>query len=185
MAPYLRVPRILWFALLVASLIYPGMLLFLLSNGHAPRPPEPVMAPALYAAALMSAAMSFVMPRVKLAATFKPFAERVEADGGGAAPWPGYRSKVEGERVLRLSGADLRALVGGYQTALIVALATSEAVALMGFVLGFLGFPAPAWAPLSAAGTALIALRFPTERSVLGPLERAVSARAVLNDAPG
>lgn len=186
MAPYLRVPRILWFALLAASLFYPGLLLFLQSNGHRATTPEFVMVPALYGAALMSTVMSFVMPRIKLAATFKPFASRVESGGGGAAPWPGYRGKVEGERVVRLSGPDLRALVvGGYQTALILGMALSESVAIMGFMLGFLGFPLVMWAPLSAAGTLLIAIRFPTERAVLGPLEKAVGARAVLNDAQG
>ncbi|HEU4412325.1 MAG TPA: hypothetical protein VFS43_44190 [Polyangiaceae bacterium] len=185
MAQQLRVATILWFALLFASLLYPGILVSLRSTGLEPPPPDFALAPAFYAVALVAAVMSFVLPRIKYAATLKPFASRVEAVAGGAAPWPGYRSKVEGERVLRLQAGDLRALVGGFVTALILALAMSEAVSLLGFVLGFLGFPAPVWAPLSAAGPLLIALRFPSERAVLGPLERAHGARAVLDEATG
>jgi hypothetical protein len=180
MAQYLRVPRILWLSLLVASLLYPAIVLMARANDPEPLAPEVFLLPAFYLASLMTIAMSFLLPRRKLAASFAPFASRVEAGAGGASqPWAGYRSKQPGERELRLSGADLRAVARGYQGALILALALSESVALMGFVLGFLGFPAPFWAPLSAVGTLLIALRFPTEGALFGRLERAHSARVV------
>jgi hypothetical protein len=182
MAPYLRVARTLWFALLFASLLYPGLVVLLRMNDPEPLAPEVFLIPALYLAAMMSTAMSFVLPRFKRGATFKPFASRVENDTGGAAPWPGYRSKVKGERVLRLSDDDWRVIARGAQTALVLALAFSESVALMGFVLGFLGFPWPFWVPLSVLGTLLILLRFPTERSLLRPLERAHGARVVPRD---
>lgn len=182
MAPYLRVPRVLWFSLLVASLLYPCILWLVRSRGLPPPPPPSVLAPALSGAALAAGVMSFVLPRVQLASALAPFASRVEQQAG-AAPWPGYRSKVEGERVLRLADADRRALAKAYQTSLVIALALSESVALLGFVLGFLGFPAAAAAPLSVAGTLLIAARFPTERGVLGPLERVHGARVELDAA--
>lgn len=186
MTRHLQSPRILWFALLMASLFYPAILLFLLQKGSLPaRPSEPSMVPIFYVVALLTATMSFVVPRLGLAQALAAFASRIgsESSSGGQAPWPGYRAPVTSERVLRLTDDDRRQLVNQLRPRLIIALALSESVSLLGFMLGFLGHPPALWAPLSAAGALLIAVRFPTARWALGAVERAHGVRAALVDA--
>jgi hypothetical protein len=186
MSRHLQISRILWFALLMASVIYPAILLFLLQNDGLPaQPGPPAMVLPLYVVALLTATMSFVMPRLGLSQTLAPLASRLgtESSSAGQAPWPGYRAPAASERVLRLTDGDRRQLVNLLRPRLIIALALSESVSLLGFVLGFLGHPLGLWAPLSAAGTLLIASRFPTARWALGAAERAHGVRAVLVDA--
>lgn len=179
---YLRTARVLWFALLMASLIYPAMLVFMLANGRESPEPNPLFPPIFYAMALIAASLSFALPRLGLAQALAPFASRVgsETSGSEQPPWPGYRAPVASERVVRLRDADLRRLMRVMQTRLILALALSEVASIDGFMMGFLGQPTAVWVPLSAAGTLLIALRFPTQRWALGAVERAHGARAVV-----
>jgi hypothetical protein len=182
MGPYLRAPRTLWLALMLASLLYPVVVVFARANDPEPLAPEIFLLPAFHLAALLTTIAIAIVPRRMRARSFRAFGPRVETAGGEAEAWPGYRSKVRGARVLRLGDADRRAVARSYRAAHVAALALAEAIALMGFVLGFLGFPWPFWAPVSAFGTFLIALLYPTERAMLRPLERAHAARVVWVD---
>jgi hypothetical protein len=185
MTRHLQTPRILWFALLMASLFYPAILLFLRQQGSLPaRPGELSMVPIFYVVALLTATMSFVVPRLGLAQALASFASRIGSESSsGQAPWPGYRAPATSERVVRLTDDDRRQLVNQLRPRLIIALALSESVSLLGFMLGFLGHPPALWVPLSAAGSLLIAARFPTARWALGAVERAHGVRAALVDA--
>lgn len=169
----LFVPRVLWIAMILSVLMF---LVILQVVPLPPAPLNPVMAPALALVAVLVAGASFVMPRLVLRQALAKAELRVidEADPGAFGSF--YREAAPRRRIFADRGAAVRAALAAYQTSFILSVALSEAVALFGFVLAFQGFAPVAWAPLYAAGLILIAIRFPTARRMLGPLEQAYNA---------
>ncbi len=141
----LLIPRILWLAMLGTHALYLAILVMGLYE-RPPEPPDPIILVALAGAALGTAVASFVVPAVLRKNAGAP----VAADPDVA-------------RRQALSAA---------LTPFILSLALSEAVSVMGLVVGFNGHPAFAWAPFLACGALLVAVRFPTEGRMLGAAAR-------------
>lgn len=134
---------------------------------------------ALSAAAVAVLVASFVVPplglrqaaqHAKLEATQETVVDPAR-DGSDVLP---YRETATVTRTVaaKPKQARTRALIA-YQTSLILGMALSEAVALLGFVLHFVGFPLLWVLPFFLASWVSMALRFPTVEKVLGPFERA------------
>jgi hypothetical protein len=152
-AEMLRVPRVLWTALMASLGIYVLMLYMVRWREGAPplpHPPDPVLLPVLSLVATTVAVMSFVMPRFLMKTAAR----------GAKRPRPG--EPIDPDL--------LRSLLPRLQTPFILGCALSEAVALFGFVLGFLGFPPLYVAPFFVAGAVLMAVRFPTPESFMSVL---------------
>jgi hypothetical protein len=73
------------------------------------------------------------------------------------------------QKALRM-GHSAHAPLAAYQTAAILGLALTEAVALFGFVLGFLGFAPTSFGPFFGAAWVVFVLRFPRATHPLGLL---------------
>jgi hypothetical protein len=175
-ASLLTTPRILWLALLASQVIYVVLLVVpgLLSLPE--EPADPSMLPLLIGIAGADAIGSFVLPaflrRKAAAAAAIPIADVPDPD----AP-TGFRGVAPTIRTyVNRSAARRTAIQIGFAP-FIIALALSEAITVMGFLLGFLGFPPLAWAPFFAVGMALTAARFPTERMFFAPIERHTGVR--------
>jgi hypothetical protein len=173
----LQVPRILWAAIFGSTILFLGVLVFL--EPAPPEPPQPILFVALSAAALAALIASFVVPPMALRqalARSKLESRRetvVDPTPTGSDVLP-YREAATITRTVASKPMQARqsALVA-YQTGLIFGLAMSEAVALFGFMLHFLGFPL-LWAlPFFVVSWISMALRFPTPERVLAPFERA------------
>ena len=147
--------RIVWAALLASQGIYAAILL----GGvlEAPlEPPDPIMLPALGCVALFVAAASMLLPRYFL----------------GQIP----RLLTERDRGLREHGqaALFARAIQFAATPFIIGMALAEAVGIFGLVLGALGVPHLMALPFFALSVVLMLMKFPTERGVLEPLERAL-----------
>lgn len=177
----LMTARILWGAILMS------VVLFLVVLQIVPRPPaspDPVLAPTFAAVALAIAVVSFLLPRhlhrSMLAKVEVPVT--TEADPGAFGSF--YREAAPSRRIIADREAAHRAAVACFMTPHVLRLALSESIALFGFVLGFLGHAPPVWAPFFAVGAVLIAIRFPTARQMIKPLEEALGATIAGDDAP-
>jgi hypothetical protein len=172
----LQVPRILWGAIFASVVMLLGMVLIL---KPAPlEPPEPVLFFALSAVAVAVLVASFVVPplgirQAVLRAKLEVTQETVVDPARGSDVLP-YRETATVTRKVAAKPKQARAsALVAYQTSLILGMALSEAVALLGFMLHFLGFPLPWVLPFFLASWVSMALRFPTVEKVLGPFERA------------
>jgi hypothetical protein len=140
-----RTLRILWGALLAGQLVFPVVLWMLRYGPDAqpvPSAPPAMLAPVVGIVGISFAALSFVVPP----AQFR------KATGGVTRPRPGES----------LADAVLERLLGPATVALILSVAMSEAVTLLGFALGMLGFGVKMYAPFFATGIALTLMRMPT-----------------------
>lgn len=157
--PSMFQPRVIWAALLASQGIY-AFIMF----GHflevPSEPPDPIMLPVLGGVAAMVAVMSFVLPRV----LGRPAVAAAVAD---------IR-----HRELQLPEIRKRAFMMGF-TPFILSIALSEAVGIFGLVLFAVGYPLTTALVFTAASVVLIAVRFPTERAFLGPLEEALGRSLV------
>lgn len=173
----LQVPRILWAALIASTVVFLVVLLVL-----RPAPPEPpplMMFPGFAVTAVLLLVASVFVPRMTIRNAVlqsKPEVteETIEDPARAASDVLPYRDTATLTRKVAKNPKKARrkALVI-YQTSFILGMALSEAVALFGFVLHFLGFPL-SWAlPFFGACWISMALRFPTVERVLGPYERA------------
>lgn len=173
--------RILWGAILMSVVLLLVVLQFVTLL---PASPDPVLAPTFAAAALSLAVTSFLLPRhlhrSMLAKVEVPVT--TEADPGAFGSF--YREAAPKRRIIADREAAHRAAVACFLTPHILRLALSEAIALFGFVLGILGHEEPVWAPFFGVGAVLIAIRFPTARQMIGPLEEALGATIAGDDAP-
>lgn len=143
----LKMPRILWFAMLVSQGVY-----VYVARTAAPDTPADgagTLVVPLAAAAFVSAMMSFALPMFLHRSAMR----RVEPSTMGGAP------------------ADLaRIAVALYFTPFVLAIALSESVAVFGVVLALQGLPQSTYLPFIGAGALLVLVRFPTGRAALGPL---------------
>lgn len=165
--------RILWGALLASTVMFLVVLLFV-PNEH-PNP-MPILPPAFGVMALGMAVLSFALPsqQQKSALTRASVAVTEEADPNASGIIP-YRDAPKRRVFADPKAAETTAFVA-YQTPFILGCALSESIALFGFVIGFLGHPAPFFMPFFALSWLLLAVRFPTLARVRAPLERAKSA---------
>jgi hypothetical protein len=180
MEALLKTSRVLWSALLTASLLFCTASLLplqgVLQVGEVPF----VVAPALAAVAVLDTIMSFVLP----AHTFGVWARTtlqsevtLERDTTADVL---YRQLAPEIRVLRIDAPKLRLIHARWQSSLVLSCALSESVALMGAVLSVLGYW-PLWsAPLGVAGVILVAIRRPSRASLLRQVEKAVGAKAIV-----
>jgi hypothetical protein len=172
----LMTARILWGALLMSVGLY---LVVLQVVSLPPAPTDPALAAAFAVIAVTLAVTSVLLPRVVHRNLLKQVQLEVseELDAGAFAGF--YREATARQRVITDREAAHRAAWASFLAPHILRLALSEAVALLGFVLAFLGFQPLVWASFFAAGTVLLAIRFPTERSIVAPLEEAFRAKIV------
>ena len=171
----LRTMRILWSALFLSigiyvALVFSGVLM------TTPTAPEPVLLPALGAVAVMLAAASFVVPGIIFRQAVAKSQLAIESepvpDGFAAS----FRTTVPTTKVFADPRAAQKAAVMIFPTPFILALSLSEAVAMFGFVIAMMGFDRLLSVPFFAAGAVLILLRFPTERGIIEPFEKALGA---------
>jgi hypothetical protein len=177
----LRVPRILWAALLMSCVIYGGLIASgVLSQGReAPIVLDPTMALMFAVSALGVAVTSFLMPASLLrqalahAAPSVTIEERADTDATTL-----FRDAAPRVRSIA-NPAEARAIFAGrFFTAFILSVALSEAVAvfgLAGHVAGFL--PAPVALVFVGAAIVLQALRFPSAARCVAITERAWNAK--------
>lgn len=145
MADPLLTRRILWFALLASQAIYFWILAF---SGAVPpvvEPPDPMLPMVLAGAAALVGVLSFALPMLLLRSI-------------RAAPADPHAPRPSGHAATFVP--------------FILSLSLSEAVALFGLVVGFLGHRVMVWAPFLVAGFLLTAWRFPTESRMNGALTR-------------
>lgn len=168
--------RILWGALLASSGIYAAILGFKVVTPP-PHVNLPPMFPMVFAAVAVGiVAMSFVLPKTIYKQTAARMTVRIEEEPVPGVFAAGYREAAPERKVFADAEEAWRKAAACYMTPLILGLALSEATSLLGFVLGFLGFPATVWAPFMVVGSALIAIRFPTEARVTEAFEAARGA---------
>ncbi len=167
------IPRVLWGALLAATLVY----LYIGEMAVDPEmEPNEALLPGLAVAALVSAVASFLLPRFIHRAAVARADLRVKdiPDPNGSVMFR------ERSSTIRVFADPNRARQRAYQLFLapfILSLALTESIAIDGLILRFTGFPWVAALPFFAASWALYAVRFPRIRSVLAPLEAAEGAR--------
>ncbi|MBK8996524.1 MAG: hypothetical protein IPM35_12355 [Myxococcales bacterium] len=173
MHPRLVTPRILWGALLASTVLFLAVLFFV---PHEHAAPMPILPPALGVVAIGLGIFSFVLPmqqqRTVLQQAKVEITEAPDPNASGVIP---YRDAPK-RRVFADPKAAENKAFACYQTPLILGCALSEAIAIFGFMLGFLGHPPALFLPFFVASWVLIAVRFPTLARVRGPLEKAKGA---------
>jgi hypothetical protein len=175
----LKVPRILWASLLFVSGVFCAASFYPLHQLVGDISMPFVVAPMFCVVGLADAAMSFLLPAMgmKRWATSVSGSVTTEPDPDAERL---FREAAPKLRVLRADKLLLRRLMAAWQTQMILACALSESVALMGATLSGLGFW-PFWsAPLGLAGFVLVAIRMPSERSVLQTATKALDAKLML-----
>jgi hypothetical protein len=172
----IQVPRILWGALLSATVVFLVIIVFQKQGGHVPVTPQnAVMLPVFAAVAVIVSTISLLMPRQLHMQALKAAKFEVTSEADPEAVGM-FRDAAPGIRVFANPTAVAKRAVVLYHTPLILGLALSEAVSLFGFILGMLGFELLHILPFWLMSWALIAIRFPTEKSVIGPAEKAYDA---------
>lgn len=177
----LRVPRILWAALMMSCVIYGGLIAsgMLTQGREAPIVLDPTMALVFAMSALGAAVTSFLLPASLLrhalahAAPSVAIEERADTDASTL-----FRDAAPRVRSIA-NPAEARAIFAGrFFTAFILSVALSEAVAvfgLAGHVAGFL--PAPVALVFVGAAIVLQALRFPSATRCVAVTQRAWDAK--------
>jgi hypothetical protein len=174
--PAWKTRTILWGAILASTLVLAALAVML------PPPPEasalPLFPVVFGALAAAIAVVSFVLPARVVGLAMKRLEPEVR-DEVDAEVEGEYRD-VKRVRVLRLEAPALERLLFATQAPFIMSLALSEVSSLLGLMLNRLGEPLITSAPFLAAGTLLVALRFPSQRALLAGLEKALGARVIL-----
>jgi hypothetical protein len=170
--PNPRLPMILWGALLASQFIYLGLLLAPEIFPARVEPADPSLAIIFIAIALTMASASFVLPRLLLRAALHHAEVALEEVPVHDAPADFRQQSATVRRFADPEVARAVALRAGL-TPLIIGLALSESISLLGLVLGILGHPALIWAPFFACGMTLTAVRFPMENGLFRALSRA------------
>lgn len=169
----LRVVRILWGALFSSTCMFIVVLLIQQRADALPTEPvTPLMLPVLGAVALGIAVLSVVFPRQMFHASLKLAKLEVITqvdEGEGPAL---FRDAAPTIRVFAKPDEARTMVFPKYQTAFILGMALSEAVALFGLVLGMQGVPLLHVLPFWVVCWALMIMRFPTPKRIFGPLEK-------------
>ena len=168
--------RILFGAMSVTPVMLAGLVMF--TPALQPGPAAiPWLPQAFLVVALALAGASFLVPeraRRNAMEALRPHITREEIVESDVL---NYRDGGKLRSVLRLTKPVSQLLFGGYQTSMIMSLALSEAIGVLG--LGVAPFsPTIAW-PLGflVASWVLILVRFPTAGRIIAPVEEALNAR--------
>jgi len=162
----MKTVRILWAALVFSNVLL-GVVTFIVPS-QASRPPEATLVYMLAAVALSVVVSSFVVPARMRAAYLAN--KRVET----TPPEPTATGPALARFMDPVKAA--RRAMGGAFTPLIVSIALSEAVSMVGLQLHMLGASMTVSTAFIATGTLLAAIRFPTFERLVGPFERAHGA---------
>ena len=168
----MMVPRILWGALFVTTVIYLGVLQFMARFGEIPAAPvEPLMPLAFGVVGLVVAAVSVLLPRHMYRQALQELQLEVvtQVDERGGAVL--FRDAAPTIRVFKDPAAVVRSVMPRFFTPFILGMALAEAVALFGFTLAMMGLPLLHALPFWAVAWALMIVHFPAVRRILGPLE--------------
>lgn len=162
----MQVPRIMWGAMFASTVMFLVVLLVVKPQ----QTPDNALLLGLGAVALITAALSFAIPRnLHIQALARTKLEISEEPDESGMPMPG---NPRTRRVFANPKQAATRAIMLWQTPFILSLALSESVSIYGFVLGFVGFPLPVVLPFFVVSWLLFAVRFPTESKVLNPLIR-------------
>ncbi|MDC3952395.1 hypothetical protein [Polyangium jinanense] len=173
--PRLSVLRILWFAMLLATMLYAGIAF---SGIFKPKgaPLDPMMPLVFGLLSIVLTIVSFALPRTIYTSAARNVEVETREEALPDAFSARYREAIGKRTVFADPQAATAKAYSVFMTPFILSLALSEAIALFGMVLAALGFEKMVAAPFFAAGAVLIAVRFPSERKILGAF---VAARGV------
>jgi hypothetical protein len=175
--PRLTTARIVWGGLLGSAIVYLPIGLAVRAAGAGGADPGAALPIVLAVVALVDTALSFVLPAqiFRNAVRARKLAVVEEVD---PAAMPGaYRAEAPKVRVFKTPAKAESAAVAAGMTSMVVQLAMREMVALLGFVLLFLGLAPVVWAPFFAVGWITLAMAWPSRRAWIGWVERAYGAR--------
>ncbi len=164
-------PRILWAALLFSQFLYLVLLAMLGVVERPEVPAEPMLLFIVTPVAIAAALASYLVPRFLERGPFGEATLETQPIEGAVSSAAhrtelGPRGFVDREAALAL--AVQRGLMP-----FIVGCALNESVAVLGFLLGFLGHPWLVVLPFFLAAWLMMLTRIPTERRFLAPLARA------------
>jgi hypothetical protein len=172
-APSVSTLQTLWMAIGSATFAFAAVVFWGLRAAGEPPPLFPLVA-AL--AALGILVVSVVLPaqlqRNALRSRKLSIVERVDP----SSAFSNYRGAVGKQRFFEDPEAARRAALDAAMQPTILRAALTESVALFGFALGYLNYPAWNWLPFFVTAWLSFAVRFPTERRVLGALEKELDA---------
>ena len=174
LAPYMLVPRVLWFALNVSNALIFGIM----SATRQPRdePFDVTLFVALGLASVASGVAHVLLPRrlraQHIAATRLDTTEEADLQGSVI-----FREAAPMVRVFASTQKAIAAAASSYQTAFIFGMAMAESIGIYGGVLAFLGCPLEQAVAFPLVGALLMARLFPTRQKMLGPLEAHYGAK--------
>jgi hypothetical protein len=176
--PALMTLRIIWFALLASCFVYMAIAYVVLADvkkaGSGLLNP---MTPTIFAVVSVALAVaSFLVPRIVYQQTTRVMNSKTEEEVASSAFPDRYREAMPKRVVFAEPETAAKTAFLCFHTPFILALAFSEAVALLGFLAAQMGYPLPSSLPFFVAGALLIAIRFPRQSTVLGMFERARGA---------
>lgn len=161
---------------MMSQVLYAGMLVAPGLVGSVAEPEGGGSIVGMIAFAIASAIGSFVVP--SLVRRKNVASQRFELR---EVPDPSAPVGFRGTAPTMREYADVAAVHAAARTAgfapLVLSLALSEAVSLMGIVAGFLGQPPVVWGAFVAVGMTLTAIRFPTEATFFAPVEQHTGVR--------
>jgi hypothetical protein len=168
--PALRTARVMWVGILVSvGLFY----VVLRMAKHPSAPDDPISFPIFAALALSGGFASLLLPPyLHRQGTLRAALETRDAESAISAD-----STTTTRRVFVDPGKARGVAQKLYQSSLVLSLALSESVALVGLVLGMRGFPEERVLPFFVASVGLIALRFPRANAPERMLETSAQAR--------
>ncbi len=167
----LQTMRILW-----ASLASSTAFFLLVLRTHAPEESEapPHMAEMLGALALGTAVLAVFFPAQQLSRARRAMPAPTREELGEAVG--SFRESAPSRRVFENPEQALVDALKRAQTTFIIGMALCESIALLGFVLGFMGEPPAKYLPFFAVALLLMATKFPRTSAVARALERAKGA---------
>lgn len=175
----LQVMRILWAGLAGSVVVYDVVLVVVRKDPNRAVPEmTPHLPEMLAVVALGIAVASFVLPRKFLADGIARLNVPVTEEPGEAIG--GFRESAPVRRVVTNPEQAVVSALPVFQTPFLVGMALCEAIALFGFMLGFMGARMPVAVGFFLLSLALMAVKFPRLSSITGAIERATGASCKL-----
>ena len=167
LAARIRAPRILWGAMLASVGVYAGLIVSGALGSGAEGDPLPL--PLLFGLPVALAIASFVLPRVIHGQAIARTKFEIDERPMNVAP-TNYLSASG--RYRQLTPGVYAAALPLFFTPFILSLALSEAIAVLGVAGAAMGVPPIYCLPLLGVSALLIAVRFPTWRAIVAPIEK-------------
>ncbi len=165
----------LWGAIVIATLLELGVVLWADFDRHVE--PVPPLVIAFIVLAASAAGASLTVPARLHADALRRLTLPVQEVPAAGPAEVSYRTAAGSQRVFRDGDAARAAMTQAFLTPLIVGLALAELVALLGLVLAQARFAPSWWAlPFFGAAWALLGARFPRAALLEGPAERLYGA---------